>query len=76
MTVIVWDKTAIAKFVKRYNVGLTISNLNNIDKLIESVSSQQYEALQKNVTRIAKKMRKGYYLITAVNKLIIKMNQI
>lgn len=76
MPVIVWDKAAIAEFVKRYNVGLTISNLNNIDKLIESVSSQQYEALQKNVTRIAKKMRKGYYLITAVNKLIIKMNQI
>ncbi|QFS34603.1 hypothetical protein LV515_06955 [Limosilactobacillus vaginalis] len=72
LPVIVWDKAAIAEFVKKYNVGLTISNLNDIDNLLHSVPSSQYKELQKNVIKVAEKMRNGQFLTTAINDLIKK----
>ncbi|WP_251575787.1 beta-1,6-galactofuranosyltransferase [Limosilactobacillus agrestimuris] len=74
LPVIVWDKAAIAEFVKKYNVGLTISNLNEIDNLLHSVPSSQYKELQKNVIKVAEKMRSGQFLTTAINELIKKID--
>lgn len=75
LPVIVWDKAAIAEFVKKYNIGLTISSLNEIDKLMCSVSNSQYKELQRNVITIAEKMRNGQFITTAINDLIKEMNK-
>src|SRR5699024_1209361 len=70
LPVIVWEHAAIADFVRANNIGLTIDSLTNIDSLISSISQTKYMELQSNVKKIAFQMRKGHYLITAVNSLI------
>ena len=75
LPVIVWEHAAIADFVRANNIGLTIDSLTNIDSLISSISQTKYMELQSNVKKIAFQMRKGHYLITAVNSLILKLSK-
>ena len=70
LPVIIWDQAALADFVKENGVGITISNLNDLDEKLNSITEEEYHQMHDNVEKIAKKMRSGYYVTTAVNKLI------
>ncbi len=55
--VIVWEKAAVANFVKENNIGYVINNIYDINNL----SLDDYETKKKNVIEISKKVRNGYY---------------
>jgi hypothetical protein len=55
--VIVWEKAAVANFVKENNIGYVINNIYDINNL----SFDDYETKKKNVIEISKKVRNGYY---------------
>ena len=66
LPVIVWRKAAIAEFVKKYNVGYTVSNLYEINNLDFS----DYQEKLDNVSKIQEKVRSGYYTKTAMDKVL------
>lgn len=55
--VIVWEKSAVADFVKRNNIGYTIQNLYDINQLDFS----DYEEKMQNACKIGKMVREGYF---------------
>ena len=57
LPVIVWNKSAIADFVRKYNIGYEISNLYEINNLDFS----DYEKKKENVKDLTKKVRNGYF---------------
>lgn len=65
---IVWEGSAMAKFVKTHEVGLTIKSLKELDSLLPSISKERYEEMRRNVSRLSKSLSEGYYLTTAVKK--------
>lgn len=69
--IIVWDKAAIAKFVIDNGVGYTISCLEDIEKITTNISEESLEEMKFNIRRIQKRVVKGHYLISALNKLNI-----
>ena len=66
--IIVWSQSALADFVKNNNCGLLINSLFEIAETLKSISEDEYQELIKNSKRIGKKIRKGYYLKTALEK--------
>ena len=64
--VIVWEKAAIAEFVKKYDIGYTIRNLDDIDKLDVS----DYATKEKNVLKVRKKIINGYYTEKVFDKIL------
>jgi hypothetical protein len=70
LPVIIWKKAALANFVEKNNVGLTINSLNELDDLLDSLSEDQYEKMRQNVNKIAQRMRSGFYVKKAVKQLI------
>lgn len=64
--VIVWRKSAAADLVNRYNIGYTVSNLYDINKL----DLTTYEEKKKNIKELSKKVRKGYFTQKVLNKII------
>ena len=70
LPVIIWKQAALADFVTKNNVGIAIESLDEIDDAIKNVSKQQYAQMKSNTDIIAKKMRSGYYIKNAVEKLI------
>ena len=67
--VIVWDKSAIANFVKENNVGYTIHNIYDINNLYLS----DYDIKRKTAIQIWKKVREGYYTKKVVNNILKKI---
>lgn len=64
--VIVWKKSAIAEFVKKHNIGYTISNIYEIN----NIDFSDYSEKEKNVNEICKKVRDGYYTKKAIENII------
>ncbi|WP_297076301.1 hypothetical protein [uncultured Enterococcus sp.] len=61
MPVIVWEESAIAQIVKRYNIGLTIRSLDEIENLICHLSIAEKIQMKQNVTRISKQLTNGLF---------------
>lgn len=70
LPVIIWDQAALADFVKENGVGITISSLNELDEKLNSITEEEYKQMHDNVKKIAQKMRSGYYVTTAIKKVI------
>lgn len=67
--VLIWKKAALAKFIEEKNIGLAIDDLNNLDKALSELSSEDYQQMVKNAQLIAQKLRNGFYIYSAIQKL-------
>lgn len=70
LPVIVWEKAAMAEFVKKNNIGYTINNIYDINK----IDFSDYDVKKKNAKLIGEKIRKGYYTTKVLNEIINKNN--
>lgn len=66
LPVIIWDKAALAHFIKMNNVGITVSSLDEIPKVFEELSYEKYQEILLNVSAVSEKLRAGYYTNKAV----------
>lgn len=69
LPVIIWKKAALAQFVEKYNVGITVDSLNDIDTALDQLSTQQYQEMKANTVKLAQKLREGYFVKNAVKQL-------
>ena len=70
LPVIVWEQSAVAKFVKQKNIGITINELNEIEEKIKAMSVAEYDVMQQNVLMIGKQIRRGFYLNQVFEKMM------
>lgn len=68
--VIIWKKAALAEFVEKNQLGLTIDSLDELDSLLDDLTNDQYQKIHQNVRNVAEKMRNGFYVKKAVKQLI------
>ena len=66
LPVIVWAKSAIAKFVKDNEIGICV---NNLDEIIDKIHECNYQKIKDNALKIGEKVRKGDFLNTCLNQL-------
>lgn len=66
MPVIVWEKSAVAPIVEKYNLGYKIKNIYDINK----INFDDYDEKRRNAIIISKKLRDGYFTKTAVEKIM------
>ena len=67
--VIAWEDAAIADIINHYQVGFTINSLEEIDTQIKKLQSK-YQVMKENTEELAKKLRNGDFITSAVNQLI------
>ena len=68
--VIVWEQSALARFVKENNVGITINSLNELKEKLEKISEKEYKGMLKNTKVISDKTKNGMFLTEAINKIL------
>ena len=64
--VVIWDKAAMAPLVKEAGWGITIASLSELSPALARVTPETYRSLCANVRRIAKLLRQGVALKTAL----------
>ena len=67
--VIIWKEAALAKFISKNNLGITIDSLNNLDKVLDQITENEYKTMKSNVLRISEKLRNGSNILNAVEKM-------
>lgn len=70
LPVIVWKEAAIAPFVLEHNIGFVIGSLQELDAKLGELSAGQYGVYVENVRKMTPKIRSGYFLKTAMQKLV------
>ncbi|MCL6294753.1 beta-1,6-galactofuranosyltransferase [Jejuia spongiicola] len=68
LPVIVWDKAAIATFIVENNLGVAVSNLKDLNSILEKLSEDDYKVMKNNVLKVQEKVMKGQFVEAAVKK--------
>ena len=71
--VVVWDKAAIAEFVKNNNVGVTVGSLTEIEDILKNIPLNEYEQMVNNARIVGKKLKEGYFTSRALNEAISRI---
>jgi len=70
LPVIVWNKAAIATFIEKEQIGITINSINELDDALKNLDPMLYSNMVANVEEIKSKVASGYYLSQAIQKVI------
>lgn len=68
LPVVVWEEAAIADFVRKYEIGITVKSLFDIEDKINSLSEAQYEKFKKNLRVFQRNVTNGYYTKRALDE--------
>ncbi|MCF7568228.1 beta-1,6-galactofuranosyltransferase [Sabulilitoribacter arenilitoris] len=74
LPVVVWDQAAIATFIVENNLGLTVSNLKDLNAILENLSETDYTTMKSNVLKVQEKVMKGQFVETAVKNALQVLN--
>lgn len=66
--VIIWEKAALADIVKKYNCGITVNSLYEINEKLSAMTDEDYEKMKKNTEKMGQKLRDGFFLKNAIQK--------
>lgn len=69
LPVMIWKQAAEASFIVENQLGIAVESLENLDQVLASVSEEQFITYKQNVLKIAEKLRSGYFIKQAVEKL-------
>lgn len=64
--VIVWDQSAISRFVLAHDAGIAVSSLLEAGDAIAELSDKEYRTLCQNAAAVSADLRSGHYLKTAI----------
>ncbi|WGE89331.1 sugar transferase [Actinobacillus arthritidis] len=68
MPVVIWDKVAEADFVKKHNVGLCVSSLNELQDKLNVMTEQEFEEMVNNVEKQTAYLMSGEYTKKAISE--------
>lgn len=66
--VIIWKEAALAEFVQKNKVGITVASLRELESAVKSVSEEEYKEMRRKAGEIGAEIRKGSYTLTAVER--------
>ena len=71
LPVIVWKEAAIAKFVEKENIGITVDSLYELNTGLLNISKEEYDKKIKNVMKIREKIINGSMLTDIIKQILI-----
>ena len=73
--VIVWHEAAIADFVKKNNLGLTVESLEELEVKINEMTMEDYSRMKKNLSNIKGKLAHGYYTRQSLHSIMTSIKE-
>jgi hypothetical protein len=70
LPVIVWKKAAIAAFIEKEEIGITLNSLAELDETLKNLNPEDYAKMVSNVEKIKTKVSSGHYLSQALQKVM------
>lgn len=71
LPVIVWEESAMARYVKEYGLGITVKGLDDIEHTIRSLTADQLAAIHHNVALYSERVKHGAMLTDALGRCLV-----
>lgn len=68
LPVIIWDKAAMASFVRDNNVGIPVTSLAEVDHVLRELSLEDYKEMKKNAQRISRQLNECHFMKAAIDE--------
>lgn len=68
LPIIIWDKAALAPFIKENKIGITVDSLKNLGDILSRISPEEYDEMKQNIVEISDRLAEGWYIEQALNK--------
>lgn len=75
LPVVIWKYAAQAEFVKKYNVGICVENLQEAENIISNMNANDYNILTENVKKMKPLLCSGHFTIQAIKKALDLLNR-
>ncbi len=66
LPVIIWNKAALADFVRENGVGLCLDSLEDLDATLAALTPEQYQTMKRNVVAVSDRLAGGGFFTQAV----------
>lgn len=66
--VIIWKDAALAAFIEREGVGITVDSLRDINEKLKAITPDAYAEMLKNVQNVREKLAGGFYFNDAFDR--------
>lgn len=74
LPVIIWEKAALADFVKENHVGLAVASLKETEEKLRLLSDQEYAEMCENASKISALVRSGHYFYHALDEALERLH--
>lgn len=68
LPIIIWEKAAMAPFIRENGLGLCVNSLENLDSILASLTREEYEVMKSNVAKMSEQLASGLYMERALNE--------
>lgn len=72
--ILIWNECASFEWIKKYKIGVGISNLTEIDAVLNSISQDEYENMVKNMRKVKDEISTGQHLRSVLSRCIQILN--
>lgn len=69
LPLIIWEDAAMASFIEKEGIGITVSSLKELDEVLTSTSVEKYNLMKKRVIHLSKSLQGGGHLSQGVDRL-------
>lgn len=76
LPVIIWKEAALAPIIEKEGAGFAIGSINELNDRLQSLSAEDIQRMQANVTRVSNQLRSGHFFTTAVHKALVTLAQL
>lgn len=67
LPVIVWSQAAMAPFILENKIGISVESLEDIDKVLNELTEEDYQTMKKNAIKMGKMLGEGFFIKRALN---------
>ena len=67
LPIIVWKEAAVAPIIKSEGIGICISNIAELNDILQSITVEEMQKMRENVSRVSKDLSNGAFLSKAVS---------
>ena len=72
LPIIIWKKAALAEFIDKYNIGICINSLHDLDDILLKVTDEEYNVMVNNMQVVREDLINGKFLENALNKIFLE----
>lgn len=74
LPIVVWKKAAVARYIVNNGLGIAVDSLADLPSQLSELSATDYESMEARVKKVAKGLRTGEQIKTAIRKINVLIN--